>query len=501
MRLATIFILFCFFVTAQETNPVKIGKPYSPNSRVQFQGFFGSNDSYLFGVESEFGMRKLKSIFLTLFDLNSLERIASYDITPLENEILTFEPAEILSLNDGVFLISIANNKIDKSRYLVAHSVTSNGELGEIILLDTLQTKKPVNTEFHIVIDSIETNLLIIQPFPFESFQNQKIRVKKFDSNLEQNWQSNFELPYKDKNMFIDQLFFDGKEKFVLLARQIVGIPIDLPNQVQENNKYHVIGYDHSTEKLNEIELKLKDKWIKSVQLFSNNSKIAVCGYYSNNNDQNTDGVFTLMLDNHFEIVNAQLYKININEQTSKDVSLSNLSTLKLIQFESGKMALVGERHYKEISPRYDARTDLTSYSDMFHYHEILVTLFEDDGQLINHFLIPKFQMTNNDFGVFSSVFATYSKGKLHLFYNDTERNKELSLKNHEGYRGMTNYRKNYGVHITISELGNIQKNVLYNSDFKMNFRPSMAGQTRNGSIYFLGERLKQNRVVSLPAE
>jgi len=501
MRLATIFIFFCFLGAAQETNSVKIGRSYSPNSRVQFQGFFGSNESHVFGVESEFGMRKLKSIFLTLFDANTLDRITSVDITPQDNEILVFEPVEIMTLNDAIFLISISNNKIDKSRLLVAHSVALNGELGEIILLDTLQTTKPVHTEFHLVTDSNEANLLVIQPLPFESFHNQKIRVKKFDSSLEQNWHSNFELPYKDKNMHVEQIYFDGEEKFVLLARQIVGIPVDLPNQVKENNKYHVIGYNHETGKLNEIELKLKDKWIRSLKLFVNESKIVVCGYYSNGNNQDVNGVFNLLLNSDYEITSAQLQKINVSElmaQNSNSIKLSNLVALRLIQLESGKMALVGERHYKEVSPRYDARTDLTSYSDMYHYLEIVVTLFEDNGDLIQHFLIPKYQVTNNDYGTYSSVFVAQSNNKVHIFYNDTERNKELPLSNYDNYRGMTNYRKNYGVHIMISDLGVIQKTMLYDSDLKINFRPSMAGQTRDGSIYFLGERLKQSRVLKL---
>ena len=441
---------------------------------------------------------------MTLFDAATLDRIVSLDITPQDNEILAFEPVEILTLNDAVFLVSIANNKIDKTRLLVAHGVALNGELGQIILLDTLQTVKPVHTEFHLVIDSSEANLLVIQPLPFESFHNQKIKVKKFDFSLEQNWHSNFELPYKDKNMHIEQFYFDGNEKFVLLARQIVGIPVDLPNQVKENNKYHVIGYNHETGKLNEIELKLKDKWIRSLKLFANDNKIVVCGYYSNENNQDVNGVFNLLLNSDYEITNAQLQKINTNEltgQNSNDLQLSNLLALSLIQFESGKMVLVGERHYKEVSPRYDARTDLTSYSDMYHYHEVVVTLFDDNGDVIQHFLIPKYQVTNNDYGVFSSVFVAQSKNRVHIFYNDTERNMELSVSNSSNVKGMTNYRKNYGVHVLISDLGVIQKSMLYDSDFKMNFRPSMAGQTRDGSIYFLGERLKQNRVVSLQTE
>ena len=475
-----------------------MGKPYKPNSKIQFQGFFGASSTHVFAVESEYGLRKLKSIYLTLFDTESLEKLDVFDITPVETEHETYDPSEILTLGEEIVLISVAHNKTDKSRLLVAHKVSIEGKLSDVTILDTLYTGKPLQADFQIQTSKNGNELVVVQLFPFETFKNQKIKFTTFTNQLTLNWIKNLELPFKEKNMLLEQLYVDGQDNIIMLTRQLVGLPVDLPNQIQENNKYHIIGYNHKTQKVNEIELKLSEKLIRNVQLQVDDVRICVSGYYSSGNDLDIQGTFSLIVSLDYELIYASIQPFNFQDITIDKLRLSNLISLKLVAFESGRYALVGERQFKEVSPRYDARTDLTSYSDMFHYHEIIVSLMDTNGMVLNHIYLPKYQVTSNDQGIYSSVLIAYTPQALHLFYNDTERNMDLGLTQYDDYRGMTNYRKNYAVHVSLNQDGKLEKNALYRAEDKMNFRPAMAGQMNDGVIYLLGERIKQYRLLKV---
>jgi len=505
MRLIAIVILvfLCSFVRAQKKPDVLLGVPYKPNSKIQFQGVFGENDTSIFGVNSEFGLRALKSIYLSTYDKETLELIDQVDITPVNSDSLSFEPTEIVSLKGRVFLFSTAQHRGSKQRFAVVHPINSDYQREQpFILLDTLSGDHASQFDFSIVIDSAESGFVLVNKMPFESFVNQKIEFKSFSSDLKLRWNALVELPYKELNFSFDQIYFDGTNRIVFLGKQKVGVPVELSNHVLDNNKYHLFVYDFNDKRIEEAEIKLQERWIRSVQMQVDSDRIVLAGYYERGNELQKDGVFSIGFNFKLDLLFAELSPVRSsddehNTQVSNGYNLQNMVSRKLIRLHDNYL-LVGEEHFKEISPRYDMRTDITSYNDVFHFYNIRVSVIDSAGNVVNTVVIPKFQLTNNDGGVYSSIFVGQDNVGQHIFvvYNDTDRNQHVPLGDIENHKPMNSYRKNVGVCVAIDYEGNSEKHILYGSEQRMNFMPIMAGQLSDGSIIMLGERLKQHRLI-----
>lgn len=497
--LITSFFMFVFLlINGQEqgyTGPV-----FRTNSKIQFQGFFGIKDSTVYGVETEFGLRRLRSIYLSGYNRNSLEQIGQVDITPPVDEDIEWFPTEIVSLEGGVFLLSEAKNRKTKERFLMAHKVDEKGNQADPICLDTLAANNPPGTEFHIIGDTSDSFLTVMTLHPFESFQNQKITIKNFDAALNFNWSWDVELPNKDNNFSFLTLLSDAPDRIYCLAEQKMNISNEF-NIIKENNKFTVLGFDVTNRKVEELELRLENEWIQQIELLKSGNDLVVAGYFSNEPEEQIGGIFTVFLTPDLQIRDAVLEEITIRDFHLTDysnLSLTNVKLLKLHRFSNGNYVVVGERSYKEVNPRYDMRTDITSYTDLYYFQEVFVNILDETGVPIRNIVIPKYQVTNNDMGMYSSVFLAEYSDKIAVLYNDNDKNFNKHLTSPSDYRIMSNYRKNSGVMVVVSEEGEVEKKRIYKADLKMNFRPGTANQFKNGSVFLMGERVKQNRVIRL---
>ncbi|MEO9257737.1 MAG: hypothetical protein ABI207_05105, partial [Crocinitomicaceae bacterium] len=486
---------------------VNLGESTTSTAKIQFQGFIGEANENIYGVESQFNGGKLKDLYLSKYDKKSLKSIFSKGIIPAETAQFTFSPIEIFTLKDTAYLICVATDKSTKERLISVNPVSKDGELGATHFLGSIPIQSTAHEDFSVVIDQEEKRFLVVRYFSYEMNEHQKIELTAYNTDLSTYWKDTVDFPDNNDDFLFDEFQFNGEDKIVFLAKSAGGInAVSQSKNLLENNTYFLFSFEHGNKQLKEIELKLKEKWIRAITFEFGLNDIVVGGYFSNNSAEQIDGVFSIMLNNLFEISHATIQSFLPEDlkpfyprsKAHDETSLTDFMLKEILQLPSGYFAIVGEQFYKEMRPSYDPRMNISTSSDLYNYNYILVSLYDPNGKLVKHVCVPKYQSTTNDNGYYSSFIAGKSADHFFFFFNDTKRNEGLKNEDYLAFKMMDNYRNNAIFLVDIDTNAVVSRKIVIEDAEENMFVPQLSEQLLDGICYLFSQNGNNYRMATV---
>lgn len=191
-----------------------------------------------------------------------------------------------------------------------------------------------------------------------------------------------------------------------------------------------------------EFELELKDnKQISDMTMSSDNNRIMTfTGLYGSGSGIN--GVFFYQLDfNKKEVISEGWNEFGTDfitdgwtdrekERAEKTAAkgkgepeLYNYDVRKMITLEDGSIIGMLEQYFVRESQNYNAQTRSYTTTYYYYYNDVIVYKIDASGKFAWMKKIPKYQVSTNDGGFYSSVASFITKDKLCVLFNDNSRN------------------------------------------------------------------------------
>src|SRR5690606_21957162 len=169
------------------------------------------------------------------------------------------------------------------------------------------------------------------------------------------------------------------------------------------------------------------------------NDEIVVAGYFGKDRRAGTDGVFMFKLDEDGEVIESRDYEVPVevmsmymseraqdkmkDRDEKRGVSMPNMVLREIVHFSDGSLTVIGEKFY--ITERYNSQTRTTTYT--YHYHEVLMTHIDRDGDIAWMKKLPKRQ-TGSSYRGGMSYFHMTGNGYQYVLFLDNVKNMDLEL-------------------------------------------------------------------------
>ncbi|HTL83413.1 MAG TPA: hypothetical protein VL651_16975 [Bacteroidia bacterium] len=350
--------------------------------------------------------------------------------------------------------------------------------------------------------------LLIINP-PFEKASNEKYTLQLLDSDMNTSWTKDISPPYQDQFFSLDNYIVSTQGDVYMLATVSKDRSVMTRAQRRATPTYYhtVLIYDRSTDELVEYKVDLDPKFISDVKMTVNDSGDIICaGFYSNKSSNDVIGSFFMKIDKKTKEVVKQgtmdfsqdfLAEFMSPRKVKSGKELANYDLKYLVLRDDGGAVLVAEQYYEILVQNYDPASKMYTYTYYYYYNEIIVVSINADGQIAWEKKIPKYQVSRNDLGYYSSFSFAVSGDKMYFMFNDSPKN--MDLKNGDKYKYMTNPKKSVAVLVTMDSYGNQQRQAMFsNDDLKIILRPKLFMQSSDTQLYLYGEKGSTFKLASV---
>ncbi|WP_018341707.1 hypothetical protein [Cytophaga aurantiaca] len=443
----------------------------------------------------------------------------------------------ILTKNKIIVFTSHYDSKTDTKK-LFASYISKDGviepKLYEVNSFDNLSSKKSV--VYDVTHSENSNSILIFSNFREKNTEKEKFHYKVIDENLLQKNQSFIELPYSGLNTSILDYLIDNAGNIHLVYR--VNLKKEEENNRSNDDKidfnYYIMSFYPATKEYKEYDLRVGDHLISGISLVIDKDSryMYIPGFYSEKRLNALKGTFISKIDlinkkviyakqKDFDpVFLAAVYakasddddeKKKDIEQAKKDAAdkkktkpkeqLYNYDILDLFVNENEEVVVVSEQYYVHVvTTSTTSSTGVTTYHTTYYYYynNVMVTKFGADGERVWSSNIPKYQVTTNDGGFYSSVGIFFHNDVVYIFYNDNPANgtvmsqKQLRTKNPQ--------RSQLAL-ISVDGSGNLKKRVLMPAPAKgkgIATRPKFTVQVNDSQVLLLGYLSGQYKIGKL---
>ncbi|MDQ3395531.1 MAG: hypothetical protein M3512_15680 [Bacteroidota bacterium] len=383
------------------------------------------------------------------------------------NKNLTFSSLRLFKNNFILFFEDL--DKKTSTQIMYGQKINFEGNFeGELVKVDERdKERRSRDGSFKIIYSEDSLNFLVVKNPNFEKYSNEKFNFKIFNASLKPLHNLEVSLPYLDKDFALMNTLLSKELIIYLLAR------IEVPRKDKKKDEAtfynELVSIDPAKgATVKKYEIKLDKKYIKQVDVYLDKSENIRCfGFYSElrDNGKPQDGIKGAFF---FELNKSTK---NIQKQSTKDFSAALVEELSgkrraknekgllnrymirnvFEREDGGTIILVEESYIVEVTSQTRNGSTTTSYH--YHHNAIVSVNISEQGNIQSYNVVPKLQHTVND-DRFGSFYASYTKGKVYIVYNDEASN--AVTKTYD--KTMKNFMKSVPVMVTLSESGKFDK-------------------------------------------
>jgi hypothetical protein len=506
MKLSIFLLSFFFSIAAncQLSQPLS-GSPFSTERKENFSGFIGQTESAVYSVDYLYISRKKQELNVRKFHRADLALMESRNIYVAPEGDYYSEPTEVFFQNGKIYLFSVWFGEKGNSNLIKLEIFDENMERVSSGTVDTFDLD-----EVSIISESKDDDEFIICRYNrYSKLTEQQVILSSIDQNGVVRWKKKVKSPMALQNLSVERVVFSRKTPVFILCNY--AFELQNTNAVSDqdliNNKYSLWSYDPRKNFLKEFELRIKGKWINGIKIgLSERNELIVSGYMNETRNHAINGVFSVVLDKNLNVRSSAINKFNATvrkkfveaQDLNKTTELDDYMLNEMIIQNNGSYFLTGERFYKYIERSYDPRTNITTTTEHFNYNSIIVSYFDSLGNHIWTERVPKFQNSTNDFGYFASYSVMNTDNGAYLFFNDTDKNNELTLTDYFNYKSLFNNRNSQITYVYVSQDGVQSRGVLIPADNEFVLRAKQCRQISDEMMYLMGESGRQSRVFAV---
>jgi hypothetical protein len=511
MRIGSLIFFFVLAVAgipgtamAQLNKPLT-GKEYSTARKENFNGFIGENSNTVFSVDYLYLTRKKQELILRKFHKTDLQLADAQNIYETPPDGFYGEPLEVFYRNDTIYLFSNLFDETNRVTFITLDLYNTNYEKLRSVRVDTL----PDDENLVIRQEQNGEGYILARSSKFSNLTEQEIKLKYINNTGTIDWQEKIKSPMALQNIVIEKICFAKDGPLYALcnyAYDPAGAIIGEDNTMV-NNKYAIWAYDRSAHFLKEFEVRIKGKWINGIDMnLNHNHELVLGGFFNETRYRTICGTFSLILSNDLEIVNSSflrfddsiMFRFIPEKDRGKTKELSEYLLNDMAMLDNGSYFLLGERYYKQVERNYDPRTNITTTTEYYNYNDIIISYFDSLGQHLWTNRVPKFQNSTNDYGYFSSYTFLNSGEEIYLFFNDSDKNNELSLDDYFNYKTLFNNRRFQISYVQVGPEGPVSRGALLGLENAFMLRAKESHAISKSTMYLLGEVGREAKVFSV---
>lgn len=516
-----VFSAFIHFIHAQDIE-LKWGLPVK-NSKVANPTDVLGKDETGFYILKEHG-----DVYLEKFDKNMnflwTKKLEIY----LTKRIKTNYENIIITKNKIIVFSSYYDGKTDTKKLFATH-ISPDGvidsKLYEVNSFEKLSSKNSVS--YDVTLSEKTNSILIFSNFRERNEEKELFHYKVIDENFIEKSRAFIELPYTGSNTSILDYIIDNAGNIHLvysvnLKREEVG---NKSNDDKIDFNYYIMSYYPATKEYKEYDMRVGNYLITGISIIVDEDSrfMYVPGFYSDKNINALKGTIISKIDllnkkvvyaheKEFDpaflaVVYAKASdddddKKKAAEEAKKKADdpdkkkakgkeqLYNYDIIDLFVNENEEVVMVSEQYYVHVvtyttTSSSGATTTRTVY--YYYYNNVLVTKFGANGERQWCSNIPKYQVTTNDGGYFSSIGVFTYKDVVYIIYNDNPLNgtaittKQLRTKSPQ---------KSQLAMVSIDSNGGLKKRVLMpapDSGKGIGTRPKFSTQVSKSEVILIG--------------
>jgi hypothetical protein len=425
----------------------------------------------------------------------------------------------ILINNKVIVFTSFYDSKINTKKLFATH-ISSEGvidtKLYEVISFDNLESRNSVF--YDVTVAEKNNSILIFSNFKTRNKEKEQFHYKVMDDNFVQKNQAFIELPYSGINTSIVDYTIDNAGNIHLvykvnLRKEEAG---NRSNDDKIDFNYYILSYYPATKEYKEYDLRVGDYVITGISVIIDKDSryMYVPGFYSEKKLTALKGTFISKIDLiNKKVVYAKEKDLdpeflslvyakpiddtdkkeedpNKKKKTKAKEQLWDYDIIDLFVNEKEEVVLVSEQYYIHVvttttTNSNGGTTTRTTY--YYYYNNVMVTKFGSNGDRLWCSNIPKFQVTTNDGGFFSSIGVFEHKDMLYVIYNDNPKNGTgIASKQFRTYSP----QKSQLAMISIDSNGKLKKQVLMPAPVSgkgIGTRPKFCEQISDDAVILIG--------------
>ncbi|MDQ3110033.1 MAG: hypothetical protein M3R17_09075 [Bacteroidota bacterium] len=499
-----LFLLLFLPVIVSAQMEITWGIPQKKPRKTAMTDMLGEDGTFVYTLRSEYALFGSNDPIIERYKLSDL----SLDYT----KVISMEGPQKrrLSRNAIYFLggnIIIFANDYDKERdvnvlyakILDDHSTTKK----EWTIVAKISADKKSNQgSFYTEMSLDSQHILVVANPPYDQYANEKFLLQLFDRDLNSLWEKSIIPPYKDEFFALDNFIVAANDDIYMMATVSKDKTVMSKKERRSSPTYYhtVLMYEHASDNLKEYKVSLDPKFISDVRMTINEKGDIICaGFYSNKSSASIIGAFYVKIDKETKEITKQgtmdfradfLSQFMSEKKVEKGKELYDYILRHLILRDDGGAILVAEQYYEVMVQSYDPTTHAYTYTYYYYYNDIIVVSINPAGEISWAKKIPKYQVSRNDGGYYSSFTFAVSGDKMYFMFNDNPRNLKNADENNTKYRYMNNPKKSIAVLVSMDSNGNQQRQSMFsNSDLKIILRPKLFMQMNEHRMILYGEK------------
>ncbi|MFZ9028261.1 MAG: hypothetical protein ACO2Z9_04555 [Crocinitomicaceae bacterium] len=357
-----------------------------------------------------------------------------------ENSIATYEGVRVI----GDKLIVFLSDKKDGEKILFMQ--VYNKEIkpeGDAVRLGAFSLERGGNKGwFDVKVSSNKEFVGVVWQIPGRKDTNDKYGFKVYTKDLELINEGEYPLPFDPELCTIHNHYISNTGDYFLALSEL---EITEERVVRRDKKaFKALHIYHIAEDgLQDLVINVADKRIVAMALTSDTSNIfTITGVYGEKEEPGVKGVFYRKIDlmtaeeigggmkdfeRSFITQNwsqRELSKASRREARGRgEPQLYDYQMREANILDDGTIVGTMEQYFVRVRSTYDSRTGQSTNIYYYYYNDIIAYKINANGEFDWFKKIPKYQVSMNDGGPFSSFESVVSNGYIHFIFNDNVRN------------------------------------------------------------------------------
>ena len=445
-----VFTTFSHALQAQDID-LRWGAPVKNNRAATPTDVLGKDETGFYIIKSG------RDVSLEKFDKNmNFLWTKKLEIYLTKKDKLVYENI-IITKNKIIVFSSFYDSKTDTKKLFATHISPAgviDKKLYEVNSFEKLSSKNSVT--YDVTVSEKTNSILIFSNFRERNDEKELFHYKVIDENFIEKSHAFIELPYTGSNTSIMDYIIDNAGNIHLvysvnLKREEVG---NKSNDGKIDFNYYIMSYYPATKEYKEYDMRVGNYLISGISIIVDDDSrfLYVPGFYSDRSFNALRGTVLSKIDLlNKKIVYAKekdfdpeflavVYAKPLDDDDDKKEEeesnkkkkakgkeqLYNYDIIDLFVNENEEVVLVSEQYYMHAvtyttTSANGVTTTRTTY--YYYYNNVMVAKFGSDGDRVWCSNIPKYQVTTNDGGFFSSIGVFTHNDVLYIIYNDNPQN------------------------------------------------------------------------------
>lgn len=363
----------------------------------------------------------------------------------VEQRIANFQGLKMIDGELYIFLSDRFDGKNNLYIKRVDHDLKTTGPAQLVASYDLEKSHK--SGEFKVLQSSNKEFFGVVWELPGKGDNRTVYGFKVYDQSLNEINSGEYPLPFDRELVFINSHHIaNNGDYFLALTEFDEG---EKKSYLRNRLRYKALHIYHISEDgLTDFILQVKGQRVDAMAMTSDTNGIfTITGLYGQMEQRGVQGVFYQRVDMNSAKVMSEGFKDFPSEFITQDWSekdwrrqkkreergivdepqLFNYDMREAVVMNDGSVVGTMEQYYVQVRSYSDMQSGQSSSTYYYYYNDIIVYRIDPNGDFDWVEKIPKFQVSTNDSGFYSSYESFMENGKINFIFNDDLRNYDSS--------------------------------------------------------------------------